>query len=69
MTATDRQTFTLVFDKEFQQGGYYVGGFDNSVISFSAQIKTKPKKEYGIKKIKGFNRVVDIGWSYITERV
>lgn len=64
MIATDRQTFTLVFDKE-----YYLGGFDPSVSqSFSAQIKTKPKKEYGIKKIKGFNRVVNIGWSYIIER-
>ena len=65
MIATDRQTFTLVFDKE-----YYLGGFDPSVSqSFGAIIKTKPKKEYRIKKIKGFNRVVNIGWSYIIERV
>ena len=65
MIGTDKQTFTLVFDKE-----YYLGGFDPSVSqSFSAKIKTKPKKEYGIKKIKGFNRVVNIGWSYITEIV
>ena len=66
----NRQTFTLVFDKEFQQGDYYLGGFDSSVSqSFSAQLKTKPKKEYGIKKIKGFNRVVNIGWSYIIEKI
>lgn len=69
MIATDRQTFTLVFDKE-----YYLGGFDpydkDSVYqSFSAQIKTKPKQQYGIKKIKGFNRVVNIGWSYIIEKL
>jgi len=65
MIATDRQTFTLVFDKE-----YYLGGFDPSVSqSFSAQIKTKPKKGHGIKKIKGFNRVVNIGWSYIIEKI
>ena len=65
MIATDKQTFTLVFDKE-----YYLGGFDPSVSqSFSAKIKTKPKKEYGIKKIKGFNRVVNIGWSYIIEKL
>ena len=69
MIATDRQTFTLVFDKE-----YYLGGFDSydkdSVYqSFSAQIKTKPKQQYGIKKIKGFNRVVNIGWSYIIEKL
>ena len=69
MIATDRQTFTLVFDKE-----YYLGGFDpydkDSVSqSFSVQIKTKPKKEYRIKKIKGFNRVVNIGWSYIIEKI
>ena len=69
MIATDKQTFTLVFDKE-----YYLGGFDpydkDSVSqSFSAKIKIKPKKEYGIKKIKGFNRVVNIGWSYIIEKL
>ena len=70
MIGTDKQTFTLVFDKEFQQGDYYLGGFDPSVSqSFSAKIKTKPKKEYGIKKIKGFNRVVNIGWSYIIEKI
>ena len=74
MIATDRQTFTLVFDKEFQQGGYYLGGFDpynkDSVSqSFSAQIKTKPKQQYGIKKVKGFNRVINTGWSYIIERI
>ena len=68
------QTFTLVFDKEFQQGDYYLGGFDpynkDSVSqSFGAIIKTKPKQQYGIKKIKGFNRVVNIGWSYIIERI
>ena len=65
MIGTDNQTFTLVFDKE-----YYLGGFDSSVSQpFSAQIKTKPKKEYGIKKIKGFNRVINIGWSYIIEKI
>ena len=65
MIATDKQTFTLVFSKE-----HYLGGFDSSVYqSFGAIIKTKPKKEYGIKKIKGFNRVVNIGWSYITEKI
>lgn len=65
MIGTDKQTFTLVFDKE-----YYLGGFDPSVSqSFSAQIKTKPKQQYGIKKIKGFNRVVNIGWSYIIEKL
>ena len=66
----NRQTFTLVFGKEFQQGKYYFAGFDPSVSqSFGAKIKTKPKKEYGIKKIKGFNRVVNIGWSYIIEKI
>ena len=74
MIATDKQTFTLVFGKEFQQGEYYLGGFDpydtDSVSqSFGAIIKTKPKKEYGIKKVKGFNRVVNIGWSYIIEKL
>ena len=70
MIATDKQTFTLVFGKEFQQGEYYIGGFDPFVSqSFSVQIKTKPKKEYGIKKVKGFNRVVNIGWSYIIEKL
>ena len=70
MIGTDKQTFTLVFDKEFQQGEYYIGGFDHPVSqSFSAQIKTKLKQQYGIKKIKGFNRVINTGWSYIIERI
>lgn len=69
----NKQTFTLVFEKEFQQVNY-IAGFDpynkDSVSqSFSAQIKTKPKKGYGIKKIKGFNRVINIGWSYIIEKL
>ena len=65
----NKQTFTLVFEKEFQQVNY-IAGFDPSVYqSFSAQIKTKPKQQYGIKKIKGFNRVVNIGWSYIIEKI
>ena len=68
----NKQTFTLVFRKEFQQGSY-LGGFDpykeGSVSqSFGTILKTKPKKEYGIKKIKGFNRVINTGWSYIIER-
>lgn len=58
----DKEIFTLTFGKEFQQNTY-------SFKPFSAQIKTKHKKEYGIKKIKGFKRVVNIGWSYIIERV
>ena len=67
MIGTDKQTFILIFDKEFQQGDYFAG-FDPSISqSFSAQLKTKPKQQYGIKKIKGFNRVVNIGWSYIIE--
>jgi hypothetical protein len=70
----NKQTFTLVFGKDFQQVEYYLGGFDpyeqSSVSqSFGAIIKTKPKKEYAIKKIKGYNRVVNIGWSYIIERL
>jgi hypothetical protein len=67
----NRQTFTLVFGKEFQQGEYYLGGFDpyDDSVSIATVLMTKPKKEYGIKKIKGFNRVVNIGWSYIAERI
>ena len=65
----NKQTFALVFSKEFQQGNYFAGFASSVSQSFSAQIKTKPKKEYGIKKIKGFNRVVNIGWSYIIEKI
>ena len=69
----DRQTFTLVFGKEFQQERY-IAGFDpydseSTSKSFVATVKSKPKIEYKIKKIKGFNRVVNIGWSYIIERI
>ena len=69
MIATDRQTFTLVFDKEYYLGGFDPYNKDSVSQSFSAQIKTKPKQQYGIKKIKGFNRVVNIGWSYIIEKL
>ena len=69
MIGTDKQTFTLVFDKEYYLGGFDPYDKDSASQSFLAQIKTKPKKEYGIKKIKGFNRVVNIGWSYIIEKL
>ena len=69
MIGTDKQTFTLVFDKEYYLGRFDPYSKDSVSQSFSAQIKTKPKKEYGIKKIKGYNRVVNIGWSYIIEKL
>ena len=65
----NKQTFTLVFDKEYYLGGFDAYNKDSVSQSFSAKIKTKPKKEYGIKKIKGFNRVINTGWSYIIERI
>ena len=64
-----KQTFTLVFDKEYYLGGFDPYNKDSFSQSFSVQTKTKPKQQYGIKKIKGFNRVVNMGWSYIVERV
>ena len=69
MIGTDKQTFTLVFDKEHYLGGFDPYNKDSVSQSFGAIIKTKPKKEYGIKKIKGFNRVINTGWSYIIERI
>ena len=69
MIGTDNQTFTLVFDKEYYLGGFDPYNKDSVSLPFSVQIITKPKKEYGIKKIKGFNRVVNIGWSYIIEKI
>ena len=65
----NKQTFTLVFDKEYYLGGFDPYNKDSFSQSFSAKIKTKPKKEYGIKKIKGFNREINTGWSYIIERI
>ena len=69
MIGTNKQTFTLVFDKEYYLGGFDPYDTDSVSQSFGAIIKTKPKKEYGIKKVKGFNRVVNIGWSYIIEKL
>ena len=69
MIGTDKQTFTLVFDKECYLGGFDPYNKDSVSQSFSAQIKTKPKQQYGIKKIKGFNRIVNLGWSYIIEKL
>ena len=44
-----------------------LSGLDTFIVG--EKVETKPKKEYGIKKIKGFNRVVNIGWSYIIEKL
>ena len=65
----NKQTSTLVFVFFFYLGGFDPYNKDSVSQSFSAKIKTKPKKEYGIKKIKGFNRVINTGWSYIIERI
>lgn len=53
-------TFKLIFN------GDYIMGYDpyeeNSKSSLG--VISTPKKEWGIKKIRGFKRVVELGWTY-----
>lgn len=66
------ETFELVFDKNFQQGNYIIGidpYKENGSGSLSCMLRSKPIVQYGIKKVKGFNRVVKIGYSYIISKI
>jgi hypothetical protein len=68
------KTFFLTLDKTWQSGNTnYLMACDpykeDGEDSFSAVLKYNPKKEFTIRKVKGFNRVVHIGWSYIIEKV
>lgn len=50
----------------------YISGFDicaKDSTSFSVEVISKPKRQFGIKKIKGFRRVEEIGWSYVTKLI
>lgn len=63
----NKETFKIILPKD-----RYVVGFDpynENSNSFSVGVMTKPKQEFGIKKIRGFRRVVSIGWSYIVELI
>lgn len=66
----ESKIFTIDLTKDFKSNKY-IAGFDpyDDSVSLATVLMTKPKQQYGIKKIKGFNRVVNIGWSYIIERV
>ena len=66
----ENKIFTIDLTKEFKSNKY-IAGFDpyDDSISMAIVLMTKPKQQYGIKKIKGFNRAVNIGWSYIIEKI
>lgn len=60
----NKETFKLTLDKK------YIAGFDTydeNSNSFSVGFMYKPKQQFAIKKIRGFKRVVNIGWSYVVE--
>ena len=66
------KTFELVFNKEWQQNSKYVIGYDHydkNSGSFSVGVVSKPKPEFAVKKIKGFKRIVTLGYSYIVEKL
>ena len=44
-------------------------GFDPYDENSNFYVMSKPKQQFTIKKIKGFKRVVNIGWSYIIEKL
>ena len=58
------QTFKITLNEK------YIAGFDpydENSTSFSVGVMSKPKQQFGIKRIKGFRRVVEVGWSYVVE--
>ena len=65
----DSQTFEIFLDKGWVRGDYIVGcdPYDENSNSFSVGVVSTPKKEWGIKKIRGFNRLIELGWTYNVE--
>lgn len=59
-----RQIFELTFNSNYIMGHDPYNDDKSSIAVFT---KSKPKKVYEIKKVKGFNRVVEKGWEYIVE--
>lgn len=59
------QTFKLTLPKD-----RYIMGFDSydeELTSNSIGVVSNPIQQFGIKRIRGFKRVVSIGWSYVVE--
>lgn len=43
--------------------------YDENSNSFSVGVISTPKREWGIKKIRGFKRLIELGWTYTVEIV
>lgn len=59
--------FNIVLHKD-----YYIGGidpYDDKKVSLSVGVVSVPRKTFAIRKIKGFRRVINIGWHYICKIV
>lgn len=59
------EVFNIILHKD-----YYIGGidpYDNNSLSFG--VVSIPRKTFAIRKIKGFRRVINIGWHYISKIV
>jgi hypothetical protein len=73
LTTDKTQTFSLIFDKKIQEGNYIMGcdpyDTEEETTSYSAIVITKPRREYSIKRVRGFKRVINTGWSYLIEKV
>ena len=56
--------FNIVLHKD-----YYIGGidpYDDEKASASiGVVLSTPRKTFALRKIKGFRRVINIGWNYI----
>ena len=62
----NNKIFNLVFD----ESTHYIGGYDpydENSGSFSLGVISTPKREWGIKKIRGFKRLIELGWTYTVE--
>lgn len=60
------QIFSIRLNKEWQQGKYIMScdPYKKNSKSYSIGITQTPKKVFGVKKIRGFKRVVELGWNY-----
>ena len=64
MIGKDKEIFKLTFDSKYIMG---YDPYNEDLNPISVGVTSKPKKEWGIKKIRGFKRVVELGWSYNVE--
>lgn len=71
LPGVSKNTFKLVLDKNFKCEKYIAGfdPYDENSESYSLSVVTKPKKQFRVRRVRGFLRIVDIGYSHIVKIV